>query len=116
MLSHDYSYAAVLQGSVTHAWTIDDCFQGRDFNFSKPFLPDRIAGLHDITDITCLERSIGRILTADEKEEIRTVQQRAYRWTFLVSGLEHPKFAEIINGITVERRDKIASAALAFSE
>ena len=67
-------------------------------------------------DIDALERSIGRVLTADDKEEIRAAQQRAYRWTFLVSGLEHPKFVEIVSGLTVDGHDKVASAALALSE
>ena len=40
MLTHDYSYDACLQRSVAKAWTVDDCFRGRDFDFDKPFLPD----------------------------------------------------------------------------
>jgi hypothetical protein len=303
MLTHDYSYATCLEGSVKHAWTVDDCYQGRDFDFSKSFLPDRIAGVRDITclddqekrklnqiransychlfafveefvvplvlasatrdvygdetrlwsllrfaeeevkhqelmrracaqfesgfgvpcglipgreavaeavlstspltallltnmiewfsqshyvehirdeqeldplirdilrfhwidesrharmdsllvaevardlgadeleraidqllelggavdgllaqqldlDIDALERSIGRVLTDADKSEICTAQQRAYRWTFLVSGLEHPKFVALVDGLTVEGRSKIAGAALALS-
>ena len=30
MLTHDYSYEVCLQGSVTKAWTVEDCFRGRD--------------------------------------------------------------------------------------
>jgi hypothetical protein len=48
MVTHDYSYATCLRGSVTKAWTVDDCFRGRDFDFDRPFLPDRIAGVNDI--------------------------------------------------------------------
>jgi hypothetical protein len=48
MLTHDYSYDACLQRSVAKAWTVDDCFRGRDFDFDKPFLPDRIAGVNSI--------------------------------------------------------------------
>ena len=51
MLTHEYSYAQCLRGSVRNAWTVDDCFQGRDFDFTKSFLPDRIAG---VTGISCL--------------------------------------------------------------
>jgi hypothetical protein len=303
MVTLEYSYATCLEGSVKNAWTVDDCFQGRDFDFSKPFLPDRIAGVRDITglddqekrklnqiransychlfafveefvvplvlanatrdvygdetrlwsllrfaeeevkhqelmrracaqfesgfgapcglvpgreavaeavlstspltallltnmiewfsqshyvehvrdeqeldplvrdilrfhwidesrharmdsllvaevardlgadereraidellelggavdgllaqqlelDIDALERSIGRALTDRDKDEIRSAQQRAYRWTFLVSGLEHPKFVALVDGLTVEGRGKIAGAALALS-
>jgi hypothetical protein len=303
MLTHEYSYAASLESSVAHAWTVEDCYQGRDFDFSKPFLPDRIAGVREIAclddreklhlnqiranaychlfafveefiiplvlenatrdvygdetrlwsllrfaeeevkhqemmrragaqfergfgvhcdlvvgreaiaeavlntsplaallltsliewfvqlhyvahvrdeqqldslfrdilrfhwidesrharldsllidevarelpddarelavdellalcgavdgllaqqlelDIDALERSIGRTLTADDKNEIREAQLRAYRWTFLVSGLDHPKFVEIVSGLTTDGRDKIASVAFALS-
>jgi hypothetical protein len=66
-------------------------------------------------DIDALERSIGRVLSDADKQEIRTAQQRAYRWTFLVSGLEHPKFVDIVEGLTVNGSNKIAAAALALS-
>jgi hypothetical protein len=48
MLTHDYSYASCLDGSVHNAWTVDNCFQGRDFDFAKPFLPERIVGVSGI--------------------------------------------------------------------
>jgi hypothetical protein len=42
MLTHEYGYGACLKGSVKNAWTVEDCFRGRDFDLAKPFLPDRI--------------------------------------------------------------------------
>jgi len=59
MLTHDYTYDACLRGSVTRAWTVDDCFRGRDFDFSKPFLPERIAG---VDHIGCLDEVEKRML------------------------------------------------------
>jgi hypothetical protein len=59
MLTHDYSYATCLDGSVHNAWTVEDCFQGRDFDFAKPFLPDRIAG---VSGISCLDDDEKRLL------------------------------------------------------
>ena len=67
MLTHDYDYATCLQASVTKAWTVDDCFQGRDFDFSKPFLPERIAGA---SAITCL--------TDDEKRMLNQIRGNSY--------------------------------------
>jgi hypothetical protein len=67
MLTHDYSYKAVLDGSVNHAWTVDDCFQGRDFDFTKPFLPERIAG---VSGIGCL--------TAVEKRQLNQIRGNSY--------------------------------------
>jgi hypothetical protein len=67
MLTHDFTYAACLQGSVTNAWTVDDCFQGRDFDFSKPFLPDRIAG---VSELSCL--------TDDDKRRLNQIRGNSY--------------------------------------
>jgi hypothetical protein len=67
MLTHDYSYETCLQGSVKNAWTVDDCFQGRDFDFTKPFLPDRIAGVN----------SIG-CLNDDEKRMLNQIRGNSY--------------------------------------
>jgi P-aminobenzoate N-oxygenase AurF len=66
-------------------------------------------------DLVTLERSVGRVFTDAEKREIRAAQQRAYRWTFLVSGLEHPKFVEIVEQHTVDGPEKTATAARALS-
>lgn len=66
-------------------------------------------------DIEALEKSTGRSFTDAEKDEIRTHQQRAYRWTFLVSGLEHPKFVENVGDVTTGGTEKIAAAAQAMA-
>jgi hypothetical protein len=62
-------------------------------------------------DIETLEKRSGRTFTDAEREEIRTLQQRAYRWTFLVSGLQHPKFIGIVEQLTTAGRPKIDAAA-----
>jgi len=43
-------------------------------------------------DLVSLEKAIGRLLNEAEKAEIREAQLKAYRWTFLLSGMTHPKF------------------------
>src|SRR6185436_3559663 len=67
MLTHDYSYEACLKRSVTNAWTVEDCFRGRDLDFDKPFLPDRIAG---VNAIGCL--------TDDEKRMLNQIRGNSY--------------------------------------
>ena len=59
MSTLEYSYETCLDGSVKNAWSVDDCFQGRDFDFTKPFLPDRIAG---VDGIGCLGDDERRVL------------------------------------------------------
>ncbi len=62
-------------------------------------------------DIETLERAAGRPFSDEEKTEIRGEQRRAYRWTFLVSGLEHPNFIQIVDDLTETGGSKIAAAA-----
>jgi hypothetical protein len=66
-------------------------------------------------DIETLEGATGRTFSGDEKEEIRSNQRRAYRWTFLVSGLEHPNFVKIVSELTDAGSEKIAGAAKALA-
>jgi hypothetical protein len=66
-------------------------------------------------NIAALERSTGRTFTAEEREEITRETQRAWRWTFLVSGLRHPNVVRLVGEITDEGQAKFAAAAEALS-
>ena len=66
-------------------------------------------------DLQSLERATGRTLRDEEKAEIKQHTQRAYRWTFLVSGLEHPNFVKIVGELTAEGQGKLRAAAKSLS-
>jgi len=66
-------------------------------------------------DIDALEAITNRRFTDDERDEIRTHQRRSYRWTFLVSGLDHPMFKQIVGELTADGSAKIAGAAEALA-
>ncbi len=66
-------------------------------------------------NIETLEKATGRTFTDAEKEEITTKTQHAWRWTFLVSGLEHPNFVKLVNELTTEGPGKVKGAAEALS-
>jgi hypothetical protein len=66
-------------------------------------------------DLGSLESAIGRLLSDAEKEEIKRNTLRAYRWTFLVSGLEHPSFAQIVGELTKRGPAKLQAVAKALS-
>jgi hypothetical protein len=63
------------------------------------------------SDIDTLQRATGREFSEAERDEIRTRQLRAYCWTFIVSGLEHPNFVRIVTELTEHGAAKIAAAA-----
>ena len=66
-------------------------------------------------DIESLQHATGRTFGDRETAEIKHHIQRAYRWTFLVSGLTHPNFARIVTELTERGGDKIKAAAEALS-
>ena len=66
-------------------------------------------------DIESLEKAVGRLFTDGEKDEIKRHTQRAYRWTFLVSGLEHPSFVQIVSELTKRGPEKLRAVAKALS-
>jgi hypothetical protein len=66
-------------------------------------------------DLVSLEKAIGRTLSDEDKEEIKRNTHRAYRWTFLVSGLEHPNFVKIVSELTRRGPAKLEAVARALS-
>ena len=66
-------------------------------------------------DLAALGRVAGRNFTSDEADEIRASQRASYRWTFLISGLEHPNFVQIVGQLTEAGGDKIGNAAVALA-
>ena len=66
-------------------------------------------------DLGSLEKAIGRTLSPSEREEIKRSTHRAYRWTFLVSGLEHPNFVQIVSELTKRGPAKLQAVARALS-
>ena len=67
-------------------------------------------------DLGSLETAIGRTLSEREKAEIKAHTHRAYRWTFLVSGLEHPNFVRIVTELTKRGPAKLEAVARALSK
>jgi hypothetical protein len=66
-------------------------------------------------DLESLEKAIGRTLSEKDKAEIKGSTQRAYRWTFIVSGLEHPNFVKIVSELTRRGPAKLKEVARALS-
>jgi hypothetical protein len=66
-------------------------------------------------DLGSLEKAIGRTLSEKDKAEIKASTQRAYRWTFIVSGLEHPNFVKIVSELTRRGPAKLKEVARALS-
>ena len=66
-------------------------------------------------DLEALELAIGRTLTPSEREKFNEVQHQANRYTFVGSGMVHPKFLQTLDRISPDQRKRIDEAAPIFS-
>ncbi len=66
-------------------------------------------------NIDVLEAATGRSFAEAERNEITAKTLHAWRWTFLVSGLTHPKVVKLVDEITVEGPFKVRRVAEALA-
>jgi hypothetical protein len=65
-------------------------------------------------DLESLQRAIGRRLTAGERERVLVAQQKALRWTFIGTGITHPRFLSTVEKLGPGLREKLETVAPAF--
>ena len=66
-------------------------------------------------NLESLGKATGRTFSEEEQAEILTHAHNALRWGFLVVGLEHPKFTEIVGALTEGGTAKLSAAAKTYS-
>jgi len=55
----------------------------------------------------------GRSLAAAEREQVAALVLRAYRWQYIVSGVQHPHFSKLLGSMTTPAQMQRIAAALA---
>ena len=68
-----------------------------------------------IFDLEAFEEETRRKLSADERAEFIVEQHQANRWTYLGSGMSHPKFLAALGKLSPSERSRIESIAPIFS-
>ena len=63
-------------------------------------------------DVGNFARHVGRVLTPDEREDVERSLLRAKRWTFIESGVTHPRFQELFAAVTTPEQQARVAAAL----
>lgn len=66
-------------------------------------------------NLESFERATGRKLTAPERDMYAASQLQAIRWTYLGSGMTHPKHVESVRKLGESLADKLAQVAPVFS-
>lgn len=65
-------------------------------------------------DLEAFAGATGRVLEAGEEDRFRKVQLRSQRWTFLGSGMTHPRFVASLKELGTEHSRRIADKASVF--
>jgi hypothetical protein len=65
-------------------------------------------------DMQSLQLAAGRTLNRSEQDRFRSIQTQAIRWTYLGSGMTHPKFLETVGDLNPAARGRIEEMAPAF--
>ncbi|WP_395644770.1 hypothetical protein [Terricaulis sp.] len=66
-------------------------------------------------DLDAFQRATGRSLNQSERARFLAQQHQANRWTYIGSGMSHPRFLESLNALNPEKRALIEAAAPSFS-
>ncbi len=75
---------------------------------------DTGVGQQTLFDLEAFETATGRILNDEEREEFIDVQHQANRWTYIGTGMTHPKFLSSLERLNPEQRKRIESIAPMF--
>ena len=74
---------------------------------------DGILQVQSEADAEYFERICGRALDAGEVERLKAVLLKAYRWQYIVSGVQEPRFAALLGELTTEAQRQRVGEALA---
>jgi hypothetical protein len=58
-------------------------------------------------------KNSGRSFSEDEIERIKACLLKAYRWQYIFSGVEHPRFRALLSGLITETQGERINKALA---
>jgi hypothetical protein len=105
MLNHDYEYGSILETSQRVNWKLEDVIGGRTFDFTRPFLPESLAG---VSGIRCLS----------EAEKLKLNQIRGFTYLALFGVVEEyivPSVLDHVRGSEREDTEEV-QALLHFAE
>jgi hypothetical protein len=104
-MSHTYDYRSSFETSMKVNWRIEDVINGRTFDFSKPFLPETLAGTSGI-----------RWLNGNEKLKLN--QLRGFSYLYLFGLVEEYILPSVIEhaGTVTHGDDYEMRALLRFAE
>lgn len=65
-------------------------------------------------DLASFEAATGRVLSAEERDTFARVQHQANRWTYIGSGMSHPRFLETLGALSPAKRSMVEGMVAGF--
>ena len=63
-------------------------------------------------DVEYFTKLYSRSFSEEEIEQIKAITLKAYRWQYIFSGVEHPRFQKLLEELTTENQRKRLNEAL----
>jgi hypothetical protein len=73
---------------------------------------DGLLQLQAASDVDYFVRAAHRFFTGEEVQQVRAVVLAAYRWQYILSGVEEPRFTEILGSMISDAQGQRIGAAL----
>jgi hypothetical protein len=67
-------------------------------------------------DLESLSKATGRTFTEAQKQEIQSVQEQSYRWTFIGSGVTHSRFVETFKQVSPSQQARLSEVAKTYCQ
>lgn len=65
-------------------------------------------------ELEAFEAATGRVLTAEEREEFIEIQHQANRWTFIGTGITHPRFMDTVAALSEAEQKRLEAVGPVF--
>ena len=96
------------------AMTPDEIIKGVDEFLAIGNFLDEGTKQQVLFDLEAFELATGRTLTDSERDEFTTKQHQANRWTYIGTGITHPKFLEAVGRLDPVQRTRLEEIAPVF--
>src|SRR5262249_53683002 len=106
---------ALMVEAIAEGMSAADINAGIDGYLALGAFIDDALGRQTAFDLAALETASRRMLSESERARFTVLQRQANRWTYIGSGMSHPRFLETLERLNPERRAMIEAAAPAFS-
>jgi hypothetical protein len=105
---------AMIVDAITDGMSLQQIEKGVDGYLEIVDFLDKGMLQQTLFDFEAFERATNRKFSGEERDEFTRIQHQANRWTYLGTGMTHPKFLESLEALNPEQKTRIEAVAPAF--